>query len=128
MTDQLIYVGVYGDFGLCSIAPILLPQKPSRTSKSKDHTTHLQRRLGLWYKGDICALLNEGKCIQEHLGTSTWQMDNNGIARTFCDLILNGKVRDTLRFLSGNTNDGILKLDELIPEKAEDGETEMQSV
>ena len=112
----------------CSIAPILLLQKPSHTSKSKDHTIHLQRRLGLWYKGDIRALLNEGKCIQKHLGTGTRRMDNDSIARTFRDLILNGIVCDALRFLSRNTNGGILKLDELIPEKAEDGQTEMRSV
>ena len=55
-------------------------------------------------------------------------MDNDSITRTFRDLILNGKVRAALRFLSRNTNGGILKLDELIPEKAEDGETEMRSV
>lgn len=52
-------------------------------------------------------------------------MDNDAIARTFRDLILNRKVCDALRFLSRNTNGGILKLDDVIPEKAEDGETEM---
>ena len=35
----------------CTVAPILLLQKPSRTSKSKDHVNHLQRRLDLWDKG-----------------------------------------------------------------------------
>ena len=34
----------------CTVAPILLLQKPSRTSKSKDHVNHLQRRLDLWHK------------------------------------------------------------------------------
>ena len=32
--------------------PLLL-QKPSRTSKSKDHTKHLERRLQLWKNGEI---------------------------------------------------------------------------
>ena len=50
------------------------------------------------------------------------------MARTFRDLILNGKVRDALRFLSRNTSGGVLKLDELIPEQTEGGETVMRSV
>ena len=108
----------------CSIAPILLLLKPSCTSKSKDHTIHLRSRLDLCSKCDLCALLSEGRCIQKHLGTGTWRTDNDAIARTFRDLILNGKVRDALHFLSRNTNG----VDDLIPEKAEDGETEMRSV
>ena len=36
-------------------ACILLLQKPSRSSKPRDHTSHLQRRLQLWNEGDISA-------------------------------------------------------------------------
>ena len=97
----------------CSIAPILLLQKPSCTSKSKDHTIHLQRRLVQWHKGRLHALLQEGRCIQKHLGTGSKRMDDEAMARNFRDLILNGKVRDALRFLSRNTSGGVLKLDEL---------------
>lgn len=45
----------------------LLLQKPSKSSKSKEHIRHLQRRLDLWQKGDIDALLREGQCIQSRL-------------------------------------------------------------
>ena len=41
----------------------LLLQKPSHSSKSGDHVTHLQRRLDLWLKGDIQALTDEGRCM-----------------------------------------------------------------
>ena len=112
----------------CSITPILLLQKPSRTSKSRDHTIHLQRRLDLWHKGELHALLTEARCIQKHMGTGSRRMDDDVIARTFRDVVLNGKVRDALRFLSRNTSGGVLKLDELIPDKAEEGETVMRSV
>ena len=37
----------------CTVAPTLLLQKPSRTSKSKDHVNRLQHRLDLWHKGKI---------------------------------------------------------------------------
>ena len=36
-----------------TVFPILVLQKPSRTSKSKDHVKHLQRRIKLWLDGDI---------------------------------------------------------------------------
>ncbi len=47
-----------------TILQALVLQKPSRTSKIKDHIKHLKRRMDLWKEGDI---LNEGRCIQRHL-------------------------------------------------------------
>ena len=35
------------------VMQILLLQKPSKKSKSKDHISHLKRRLELWKQGDI---------------------------------------------------------------------------
>ena len=73
---------------------ILLLQKPSRTSKSKDHSTHLQRRMELWLDGDIQALLDEGKCIQKRLGnTATSPSSSDAIARIFRDLMLRAKFK-----------------------------------
>jgi len=67
---------------------ILLLQKSGRTSKSKDHMIDLQRRLDLWLNGELCALVNEGRCIQKHPRTGTRQKnDDEVIARTFRDLI-----------------------------------------
>ena len=79
-----------------TIIPILLLQKPSHTSKSKDHANHLQRRLELWHGGDIKSLLDEGRYIQKHLHSGTRQ-DDEAIARTFKDLMLQGKVQSALR-------------------------------
>ena len=42
----------------CTVAPILLLQKPYRTSKSKDHVKHLQRRLDMWHNGEIESLIS----------------------------------------------------------------------
>ena len=75
-----------------TIAQTLLLQKPNRKSKSKEHVTHLQRRLNLWHKGDIQSLLEEGRCIQKHLHTSQRPSDDQVLARTFCRLMLQGKV------------------------------------
>lgn len=102
-------------------------QKPSRTSRSKDHVAHLQRRMELWLDGDVQALLDEGKCIQKRLGKATSPSNNVAIARTFRDLMLQGKVQGALRYLSRNTNGGVLKLEDLIPETTEDGESILRS-
>jgi hypothetical protein len=98
-----------------TVFPILLLQKPSRTSKSKDHVKHLQRRIKLWLDGDIEALLDEGECIQKRLSKSTTPQSNDVIARTFRSLMLQGKVQSALRYISRNSNGGVLKLDDLIP-------------
>ena len=49
--------------------PVLLLQKPSKSSKSKDHHA-LERRLNLWEEGKIEELLYEGQTIQEKLKSS----------------------------------------------------------
>ena len=49
------------------VMQILLLQKPSRKSKSKDHVNHVKRRLELWKQGDIPSLIQEGRCIQCYL-------------------------------------------------------------
>ena len=85
----------------------LLLQKPSHTSKSKDHITHLQRRMELWSDGDIQALLDEGKCIQKRLSHTASLSNSNAIAQTFRNLMLQGKFQSALRYLSRNTNGGV---------------------
>ena len=44
--------------------PTLILQKPFRTSKTKDHINCIEKRLDLWLKGDIDALIFEGHTIQ----------------------------------------------------------------
>lgn len=92
---------------------IILPQKPSRTSKTKNHVSHLQRQMELWLEGDIQALLDEGRCIQKCFVNLP---KSEAIARTFRNLMLHGKVLSALRYFSRNANGGVLKLEELVPE------------
>ena len=110
-----------------TIIQILLLQKPSRTSKSKDHAAHLSRRLEIGRGGDIQSLLDEGRCIQKRLHQGARHSDNDAITRKFRDLIIQGKVQNALRFISRNTSCGVLKLDDLIPEPLSNGETELRS-
>ena len=49
------------------LMPALLLQKPHSKSKSKEHVTHLERRLALWTNGEFDELLAEGSTIQQNL-------------------------------------------------------------
>jgi hypothetical protein len=53
-----------------SIMPVLLLQNPAPSSKPKDHSRYLERRLDLWDKGDINSLVIEGRAIQFRLPKS----------------------------------------------------------
>ena len=94
---------------------ILLSQKPCKSSRSKDHVRHLQRRLTLWQNGDIEELLSEGRCIQSHLSNHKNSTKNN-IARVFSNLMFQGKVRNAINLLSRNSCQGILNPDDTTEE------------
>ena len=76
-----------------TVMQILLLQKPSRTSKTKDHVMHLQRRMNIWLNGDIQSLLDKGNCIQMRLCRSSPPSNNDNNSRIFRDLMLQGKFR-----------------------------------
>ena len=73
-------------FKSATVQQQLLLQKPSRSSKSKDHIRHLQRHLNLWQKGDVDILLHEGQSIQSRLkpksGTSNAESSDILIKKT----------------------------------------------
>ena len=98
------------------VLPALVLQKPHAKSKAKEHSTHLQRRLKLWEKGDINLLVIEGRTIQHQL-KKTVRVSTNGakpegqMARTFAKLMMEGKVKAALRILAQDSNGGVLPLD-----------------
>lgn len=100
----------------CSVMQSLLLQKPFVKSKTKDHANCLERRLNLWLKGDIKALVNEGRCIQKHLISQTNQpLEFEKITRGFSRLMLQGKVHQAVRLISNADKGGLLSLDALLP-------------
>ncbi len=78
------------------IFPLLL-QKPSPTSKAKDHMTYLQRRLELWRSGEISKLLKEGSAIQKRLCNSKKSIEHHD--KVFARLMLQGKVSAALKWV-----------------------------
>ena len=100
-----------------TIPPLML-QKPHAKSKTHDHISCLQRRLGLWEKGDIINLLREGRSLQKSLTNTQLPRkgtaDDAATARRFSKLMMEGRVRAALKHLSDNSHTGLLSLDEII--------------
>ena len=106
------------------VMQILLLQKPSKKSKSKDHISHLKRRLE---QGDIPLLIQEGRCIQRYLHNRPRPSDDNAIARNFGKMMEQGKVKSALRYLSRNSTGGVLSLDDMIPSASSGSEPVLRS-
>ena len=97
------------------ILQALVLQKPSRTSKTRDHISHLKRRMELWKAGNLNEILLEGRCIQKHLPKPSKRRDKTALAKTFQNLMSRGKVNKALRLLSYNSSGGVLGLDDVNP-------------
>ena len=95
--------------------PSLLLQKPHATSKTHDHISCLQRRLGLWEKGDVKNRLKEGRALQKSLASSKRDTANDSsIARRFSKMMMERRVRSALKLPSDNSDTGLLSLEETI--------------
>ena len=76
--------------------PLML-QKPSKSSKAKDHAKYLESRLGKWKEGNLKDLLHEGINIQKRLSTSLkYTEESNRKAFCSCRLMLAGEVKCAL--------------------------------
>ena len=94
------------------VMPALLLQKPSRTSKSKDHLAALSRRLDLWEQGNIFDLLHEGQTLQNQFKSAKKTMSVNEISRKFIDKMSKGNINGAIKLLSGNMQNGVLPLND----------------
>ncbi len=86
------------------IFPLLL-QKPSRSSKAKDHKIYLAKRLALWRSGEICKIVKECTTIQSRLKAPKPDVDHH--EKVFARLMLQGKVSAALRWV-GSQRSGLL--------------------
>ena len=92
------------------IMPALLLQKPSKSSKSKDHLEALTRRLAFWNEGKIEDLLYEGETIQSRLKTADSASNFAKISQKFKNLMTKGNVNGALKLLTNNMSNGVLPL------------------
>ena len=95
------------------IMPTLLLQNPSSTSKTVVHIEYLERRLDSWEKGDINALVEEGRSIQRHLKPRpTSRKVQTSLANRFARLMFKGDTAGAIRMLSSSSSGGVLHLHE----------------
>ena len=106
----------------CLLMQVLLLQKPSKTSKAKDHVTCLQRCVESWKKGEIEVLVTEGQYIQSLLPSTDTRMNPEAVSRAFSKMMFLGNVHGALKFLSRNTSGLLLTLEDVIQTK--EGSTE----
>ena len=95
------------------ILPSLILQKPYPGSKAKEHVKCIERRMILWRDGDIDSLLQECLTIQQHLQPPKGTPKKN-LARSFANLVMQGKVKSALRLLSSDSRGTPLSLDKVI--------------
>ena len=82
------------------VFPILMLQKTSFTSKSKDNVRTLKRRLNQWKDGQIEKLLVESKTIQERLFKDSAKNQSSDSETTlFARFREDGKVNKALKLL-----------------------------
>ena len=103
------------------ILPGLMLQKSSATSKSRDHSKALERRLQLWNEGKFIEILREGTIIHQKLVTSqSRSRSTDDIARVFSKLMFEGKVKAAIKFIEKNSDCGVLPAtDEVIEQLKE---------
>lgn len=100
--------------------PALLLQKPHQRSKAKDHRDCLRCHLLVWKSGNIAALVDEGRTIQQHLPISFSAPGgaDSTLSRRFAKLIFEGK---TIRLHSvcfpGLVTARVLPLDDVVEEE-----------
>ena len=92
------------------IMPAVLLQKPSKSSKSKDHVNALERRLELWKKGEFRKLLNEAEALQSRLPENTGKRDMAAISRKFKELMQKGNINGAIKLVTNNMSGGVLPL------------------
>ena len=83
--------------------PSLVLQNPHKRSKPHEHTACLERRLQLWFSGDIDSLVFGGNAIQQRLKSSLAKSSlapSNDSARKFANELSKGNVKTALRMLS----------------------------
>ena len=85
-----------------------LLQKPSATSKSKEHSKVLEDRLNMWNNGDLNGLLQDCRATQRKQRSGKKQTEED-ITRIFSKLVFKGKIGAVLKFLNENLEKSVLE-------------------
>ena len=81
------------------VLPSVILQKSSATSKSKEHSMAIERRLALWRQEDLNLLMKEIRFIQDRFVNSKRARTVEDISRTFAKLVFQGKLTAAIKLL-----------------------------
>ena len=81
-------------------------QKPSKESEAKDHLKYLEKRLAWWRDGDTDLLYKECRAIRGELSKTFRKSDNK--MKSFCNLVLQGRLSAAVKVLSQTDATGLL--------------------
>ena len=90
------------------VLPSLILQKPSSTSKSKEHSAAIERRLALWKQGDLNLLMKEVRFIQEKFVSSRKAKPVKDISRIFARLVMQGKITAAIKLLDRESSTALV--------------------
>ena len=76
-----------------TIMPVLLLQKPSKSSKAKDHIKRLQRRLTTWRDGNLPELMREGGMIQQRIPKNAGHIKEGILSQQFANNMSQGRQK-----------------------------------
>ena len=102
------------------VLPSVILQKPSATSKTKEHSVAIERRLALWRQGDLNMLMKEIRFIQNRFVNSKRARSVEDISRMFAKLVFQGKLTAAIKLLDKENSSGLLNLsDEVLAQLKE---------
>ena len=102
------------------VLPSVILQKPSATSKTKEHSVAIERRFPLWRQGDLIMLMKEIRFTQDRFVNSKRARSVEDISRTFAKLVFQGKLTAAIKLLDKENLLGLLNLsDEVLAQLKE---------
>ena len=94
-----------------TVLPLLMLQKPCRSSKTIVNIKCLVKRLELWKEGDLTSLLREGRAIQARLPKAHPSRSEQQLSRSFA---IHGKTQAALQLLSNKGKGDVLHLNDVV--------------
>jgi hypothetical protein len=92
--------------------PSLILQKDKSVRKTKDIRGLLRRRMQMWKNGHFNELLNEAEHCNNKLPQSSGKMDRDQETKVFSNLILQGRLREAVRFITDRQGGGVMGPDD----------------
>jgi hypothetical protein len=92
--------------------PTLILQKDRHIKKTKEIRVLLKRRMKMWQEGLFRELIKEAEDCDRKLPSSSGKMSEDQEAKVFSSLMLQGRLREAVRFVTDRQGGGVMSPDE----------------